>query len=168
MRDTSDPIELEGIDYGISEIKEADLVVGVFDNLDLGLMGRFDLLVKGKKYLKLFNKADIERPKSGFFDYVVSAKTGEGFDLFKEGLVSSFESREALDSTFLIRERHVKLFNACVESLRECLLKIESGFDLELVAEDLKIARSFLDEVVGLKTSDSLLGDIFSSFCIGK
>jgi len=36
------------------------------------------------------------------------------------------------------------------------------------VAEDLRLARGFLDEVVGIKTSDSLLGDIFSSFCIGK
>jgi tRNA modification GTPase len=52
--------------------------------------------------------------------------------------------------------------------LDACLLKIEGGLGLELVAEDMKIARSFLDEVVGLKTSDSLLGDIFSSFCIGK
>jgi tRNA modification GTPase len=39
---------------------------------------------------------------------------------------------------------------------------------LELVAEDLKLARQSLDNVVGIKTSDSLLGDIFSNFCIGK
>ena len=39
---------------------------------------------------------------------------------------------------------------------------------LELVAEDLKLARKSLDAIVGVKTSDSLLGDIFSSFCIGK
>ena len=168
LRDTSDPVESEGIDYGISEIKEADLVVIVFDSLDDGLIKRFDLLVKGKKCLRLFNKVDIQKPKPGFFDYVVSAKTGEGFNLFKEGLVSSFESSEVLDSTFLVRERHLKLFNGCVECLEDCLLKVESGSGLELVAEDLKLARSFLDQVVGLKTSDSLLGDIFSSFCIGK
>jgi tRNA modification GTPase len=159
---------VEGIDYGLSEIKEADLVVGIFDSIDEVLMGRFELLVQGKKYLKVFNKADIQKPKKDVFDYIVSAKTGEGFGLLKDGLASSFKLGEALDSTFLVRERHVKLFNDCVASLDACLLKIEGGLGLELVAEDMKIARSFLDEVVGLKTSDSLLGDIFSSFCIGK
>ena len=168
LRDTDDPVEAEGIDYGLSEIEEADLVVGIFDGIDEGLMNRFGLLVQDKKYLKVFNKADIQKPKKDAFDYIVSAKTGEGFGLLKEGLASSFKLSEALDSTFLVRERHVKLFNDCVTSLDECLLKIDGGLGLELVAEDLRIARSFLDDVVGLKTSDSLLGDIFSSFCIGK
>jgi len=168
LRDTDDPVEAEGIDYGLSEIEEADLVVGIFDGIDEGLMNRFGLLVQDKKYLKVFNKADIQKPKKDVFDYIVSAKTGEGFGLLKEGLASSFKLSEALDSTFLVRERHVKLFNDCVTSLDECLLKIDGGLGLELVAEDLRIARSFLDGVVGLKTSDSLLGDIFSSFCIGK
>lgn len=168
LRDTDDPVEAEGIDYGLSEIEEADLVVGIFDGIDEGLMNRFGLLVQDKKYLKVFNKADIQKPKKDVFDYIVSAKTGEGFGLLKEGLASSFKLSEALDSTFLVRERHVKLFNDCVTSLDECLLKIDGGLGLELVAEDLRIARSFLDDVVGLKTSDSLLGDIFSSFCIGK
>ena len=39
---------------------------------------------------------------------------------------------------------------------------------LELAAEDLRISRAYIGDVVGVKTSDSLLGDIFSSFCIGK
>ena len=168
LRDTDDPVEAEGIDYGLSEIEEADLVVGIFDGIDEGLMNRFGLLVQDKKYLKVFNKADIQKPKKDVFDYIVKEKTGEGFGLLKEGLASSFKLGEALDSTFLVRERHVKLFNDCVTSLDECLLKIDGGLGLELVAEDLRIARSFLDDVVGLKTSDSLLGDIFSSFCIGK
>ena len=39
---------------------------------------------------------------------------------------------------------------------------------MELAAEDLRISRAYIGDVVGVKTSDSLLGDIFSSFCIGK
>ena len=45
---------------------------------------------------------------------------------------------------------------------------LEQKTSLELVAEDLKNARSGFDELVGKKFSDSLLGDIFSSYCIGK
>ena len=60
------------------------------------------------------------------------------------------------------------LFRQVVSDLSyavEGLLKNET---LEIVAEDLKNARTNLDEVVGVKFSDSLLGDIFNSFCIGK
>jgi tRNA modification GTPase len=60
------------------------------------------------------------------------------------------------------------LFNSSLENLRNALLKIKNVEGLELVAEDLRLARKSLDDVVGVKTSDSLLGDIFSSFCIGK
>ena len=48
------------------------------------------------------------------------------------------------------------------------MVKLRSGADVELAAEDLRLARVALDEVVGAKTSDSLLGDIFNDFCIGK
>ena len=48
------------------------------------------------------------------------------------------------------------------------MLKRKKGEDLDLAAEDLRLARSDLDEVVGIKTADSLLGDIFNDFCIGK
>ena len=48
------------------------------------------------------------------------------------------------------------------------MFKLRAGEDVELAAEDLRLARVSLDEVVGVKTSDSLLGDIFKDFCIGK
>ena len=72
------------------------------------------------------------------------------------------------DYKYLIRDRHEKLFRMVVEDLQKALEGFESNTSLELVAEDLKNARAHLDEVVGIKFSDSLLGDIFGSFCIGK
>jgi tRNA modification GTPase len=45
---------------------------------------------------------------------------------------------------------------------------IQKEEGLEIAAEELKMAREYLDVVVGKKTSDQLLGDIFSNFCIGK
>ena len=67
-----------------------------------------------------------------------------------------------------MRDRHVVLFNDSVKALKKCLVVLESGEGLEIAAEELKISRNYLDAVVGEKTSDSLLGDIFSNFCIGK
>jgi tRNA modification GTPase len=67
-----------------------------------------------------------------------------------------------------VRDRHISLFKSSLENLEKAFLKIQNVEGLELVAEDLKLARQSLDGVVGIKTSDSLLGDIFSNFCIGK
>jgi tRNA modification GTPase len=69
---------------------------------------------------------------------------------------------------YLIKDRHEKLFRSVVKDLQKAIDGFKSNTSLELVAEDLKNARSHLDEVVGVKFSDSLLGDIFESFCIGK
>ena len=69
---------------------------------------------------------------------------------------------------FLVRDRHEVLFNKSVSDIELAVAGLLDNKPLELVAEDLKSARSNLDEVVGVKYSDSLLGDIFSSFCIGK
>ena len=73
-----------------------------------------------------------------------------------------------VDKEYFARSRHIKLFNEGLVYLEAAVVKLRSGADVELAAEDLRLARVALDEVVGAKTSDSLLGDIFNDFCIGK
>ena len=68
----------------------------------------------------------------------------------------------------MVRDRHENLFNETLVCLKKSLINIKKQDTFELAAEDLKLARSYLDQLVGKKYSDSLLGDIFSSFCIGK
>ena len=60
------------------------------------------------------------------------------------------------------------MFKSVVDALDQVLNNLNNGESIELVAEDLKIAMGFLDELVGRKFSDSLLGDIFNNYCIGK
>ena len=84
----------------------------------------------------------------------------------KEKIDENLENNK--NSQYLIRDRHVKLFNQVTKDLDIALKGLNDSKSLELVAEDLKNARSGLDEILGKKFSDSLLGDIFSSFCIGK
>ena len=69
---------------------------------------------------------------------------------------------------YLVRDRHIGLFQSSIKHLENALLKLSEDGGLELIAEDLKLARGDLNEIIGVKMSDSLLGDIFSSFCIGK
>jgi tRNA modification GTPase len=168
IRDTNDSVEAMGINQTKSEINNADVVVGVFDSPLDESVDYFKALIGDKNFIKVLNKIDLNKPKLGDFDCLISAKTGEGFDVFKKKIVSFFDNTSSDAATFLVRDRHVVLFNDSVKALKKCLVVLESGEGLEIAAEELKISRNYLDAVVGEKTSDSLLGDIFSNFCIGK
>ena len=109
-----------------------------------------------------------------YIDRIKSADINFGDFNFGSGAITrsmNFNERNKKnnkDSQYLIRDRHVKLFNQITKDLDIALKGLNDSKSLELVAEDLKNARSGLDEILGKKFSDSLLGDIFSSFCIGK
>ena len=168
IRNTEDEIESRGINLALGQINNADVVVGIFDSFNKDEMKKFSNLVHSKKYIKVYNKLDLGGPAVDVFDCLVSAKTGEGFGKLKNVLADAFRVSEQSDYSYMVRDRHISLFNSSLESLKEAVIKIENVEGLELVAEDLKLARKSLDAIVGVKTSDSLLGDIFSSFCIGK
>ena len=70
--------------------------------------------------------------------------------------------------TFIIRERHLVLFESALSALDACIDKISKESDVDLAAEDLKMIRSCFNEFLGIKYPDELLGDIFKDFCIGK
>ena len=106
--------------------------------------------------------------RDGVFDCMVSAKTGEGFDSLKKLISKAFNSDISGDYMYLVRDRHIRLFQSSISHLENALYKLNEGGGLELIAEDLRLARNDLNEIIGVKMSDSLLGDIFSSFCIGK
>ena len=168
IRETDDLIEAKGIDLGISEISKADVVVGIFDSSDVAVINSFRKISAKSIFLTVFNKIDLSETDTQLFDCCVSAKTGEGFDDFKKVLSNAFKNNHVADYDYLVRERHIDLFNKTIVSLKDAEKKLLSNDSMELAAEDLKISRFYIGDVVGIKTSDSLLGDIFSSFCIGK
>ena len=170
IRETEDVIEKKGIETSIKKISDADLVLGVFEEKDASLVSSFKKMCDKDSFFIIQNKIDINSSDTSFFDCCVSAKTGEGFNSLKNLVVSFFErnKKNSKDSQYLIRDRHVKLFSQVTKDLDIASKGLNDSKSLELVAEDLKNARSGLDEILGKKFSDSLLGDIFSSFCIGK
>ena len=170
IRETEDVIEKKGIETSIKKISDADLVLGVFEKKDASLVSNFKKMCDKGSFFIIQNKIDTNSADTSFFDCCVSAKTGEGFNSLKNLVVSFFErnKKNNKNSQYLIRNRHVKLFNQVTKDLDIALKGLNDSKSLELVAEDLKNARSGLDEILGKKFSDSLLGDIFSSFCIGK
>jgi len=121
------------------------------------------------KFLSIQNKIDINKADVKKYDCCVSAKTGDGFKELKQKISAFFNADDIKNEmNFLVRDRHVKIFMSVTENLDRAIQGLNDKKTLELVAEDLKNARSDLDELIGKKFSDSLIGDIFSNFCIGK
>ena len=168
LRETDDSIEAKGINYTKNEITNADVVVGVFDSSTVNLVNEFESIIGDKPFLKILNKIDLDYKDSEGFDCKISAKTGEGFEELKKKITGCFQNSDEKNGTFLVRDRHINLFESASFSIRKALVVIQKEEGLEIAAEELKMAREYLDVVVGKKTSDQLLGDIFSNFCIGK
>lgn len=169
IRDTADEVEKRGIGLTMVEIEKADVVVGVFDFLSRGRLLEISNLVGDKNFISVLNKSDtgLDNDFQGF-DLFVSAKTGDGMVELKKKISSYSQTERLSEHKYFARTRHIKLFNSGLAFLEAAMFKLRAGEDVELAAEDLRLARVSLDEVVGVKTSDSLLGDIFKDFCIGK
>ena len=168
IRSTTDKIESRGIDFTVDGINDADVVVAVFENNKLDLLNELDHKLKTKKVISVLNKIDLGGHVDDVFDSRVSAKTGEGFDRLKNLIRDAFGENYKKDSVYLVRDRHIKLFGICLAGLNKALKILQNNKEMEIAAEELKHSRSCLDDLVGRKTSDDVLGDIFSSFCIGK
>jgi len=176
LRETGDIIEKEGIRRAWDEIKQCDQVLLVTEssipNRDLETHF-LEQLPENTKVIIIRNKIDISghKPeiKQGTINEVwLSVKTGAGIDLLKGYLKESMGFHATEAGIFSARRRHLD----ALERARECIKKgthqLEHGKAGELLAEELRQAQQALSEITGEFTSDDLLGEIFSSFCIGK
>ena len=169
VRDTEDLIEEAGINISFSEIKNSDLVVLVFDSETKDSVSFFKDLLGENECLLVYNKIDLSDERPEGFDLFVSAIKMDGLNDLRKLLDKKLSnSKSEPDLSYLVRERHVDIFSEVSSRLALVSTSIESNESLDVIAENLKTCRDLLAEVVGIKTSAQLLGEIFSSFCIGK
>lgn len=160
MRETEDRIEAIGIARARQRGSAADLriiiLLGADEPLPVELLPE-DIVVIGKSDLVQTGGAR-----------AISAKTGQGIDeLVTE--IGNILSRRVSGSGSLIRERHRLLVERAVMALETALDGLQGGMDrIELVAEDVRRAIRGLDQLIGRVGVEDILGEIFSSFCIGK
>jgi tRNA modification GTPase len=162
-----------GIERTWREIERADVVVLLVDaRVGLGDADRAILsqLPAHLARLTVYNKIDLaaplidSQPTGNVAAIALSAKTGEGVDLLRRELLRIVGWHPAED-VFIARERHLRALaetRRCIEVGRERLPQ------LELFAEELRLAQSSLSTITGEFTADDLLGEIFGRFCIGK
>lgn len=118
--------------------------------------------------LKVFNKADLMKDmpdaqrEEGIY---ISAKTGEGIEPFRDKLLELIGWNNRESGAFIARERHLIALNLARIHLDRASSQVNMP---ELFAEELRLAQQALSSITGRFTADDLLGEIFSSFCIGK
>ena len=99
-------------------------------------------------------------------DFVgVSAKCGDGINELEDKILREVSQRaDVYTGPVLTRERHVASLRDCLS----CLKRYKEASELELAAEDLRLAMRELGEITGHIGVEEVLGNIFGEFCIGK
>ena len=173
LRESPDTVEREGIRRAWAAIRSADrLLLLVDDRLGVGRPEAevMENLPEGVGCTLVRNKIDLSGSEAGLrsADEVnISARTGAGLEALRSHLkeLMGYGQGEGL---FLARRRHLDSLHRTGEAVDAALAGLRQGRSPELVAEDLRLAQAALGEITGVLSSDDLLGEIFSSFCIGK
>ena len=177
LRETDDPIEKFGIEKTWSSLEKGHMALflveaskGITD-YEKSILAR---LPRDIKRIWIFNKIDLFNgaPKIEQLDndqiVYMSAKTGEGLDLLKQAILNEVgfkKNLEGSENKFIARKRHLEALEIVNQSLQNAQFNLASP---ELIAEELTIAQKYLSSITGEFSSDDLLGEIFSQFCIGK
>ena len=181
IRETKDKIEKIGIERAKAKIEEADIVIFVFD-VSVGLTDE-DLkiyeqvkdknpIVVGNKIDLLKNKENLDKLKEKYYFkniIFVSSKTNLNLNLLEEEIFKRLGLLEEQDREVYINLRHYNLLKNSKEKLEYILENLEELIEhKELLMLNIREAQNYLEEIVGLITTEDILGNIFQNFCIGK
>ncbi|HED13217.1 MAG TPA: tRNA uridine-5-carboxymethylaminomethyl(34) synthesis GTPase MnmE [Gammaproteobacteria bacterium] len=171
-------IEREGIRRAEQAIDTADVVLQVIDDSPGADKSTWNSTppslqtTTGCRLIQVYNKIDLSGRVAGLMTsdsgkVAVSALTGAGLKDLKALITINANQFPVQGAPFLARRRHLEAMKealACVQ----CAQRVIADNTPELVAEDLRLAQNALGRITGAVSSDDLLGEIFSSFCIGK
>ena len=163
--DPEGPIEEEGIQRSKEAIKKSNLSLLVQDATAVQV---FDVGLGD--FLTVMNKSDLLEGKFSNEDntFYLSCSTGKGVEELIKALIAKLGIDRGEETVFLSRQRHEISLRSGGLFLEEAIMSLSEGQVLELVAESLRSAHSALGDILRPMSSDDLLGEIFSDFCIGK
>ncbi len=179
LRESPDQVEKIGIERAWREIERADRILLMIDSTDqdqTDVEAHWPEFFKGhtnKKLTVIFNKIDKKEPKLlgtnvKYQKISISAKKGVGLDELKAHLKQVMGFKGTPEGGFSARRRHIDALEKSLTALLTGKKQLEDNAAGELLAEDLRLSQEYLSEITGSYTPDNLLGEIFSSFCIGK
>jgi len=175
IREGAEEIEAMGIERSLEKIEQATIVLCLADGSDEDSLSEVSTWVNDlnethpeKKILMIVNKSDL-----GSLDtskgIQVSAKNGENIDVLKSTLVDQVQGDFNLVSdTIVSNARHYDALVRTAEALEKANNGLDSGVTGDFIAMDIRQAMFELGQITGDISTDDLLGNIFSKFCIGK
>ena len=170
IRDTKNEVEKKGISLALGKSKEADLNIVVIDNSLKSINNVIKKMIN-KDTIVLLNKSDVVGKQNHKFDadtVLASVKENKNIDSLINKIKEKLSKKFTSNNTVLItRERHRVKLNQCLKEIDNFLEK-DQNKDLELAAEDLRMATRHLGSIVGKVDVEEILGSIFKDFCIGK
>ncbi len=176
IRSTQNKLERMGIERSMQAAEKAKIILLLtesnqpFPDIDF----RDDQIV-----LQVINKCDMTLPSSSYLYhrqpdsrlFHISAANGDGLDLLRNALVKEVSLPTNLDDTHAIvtNVRHYNALKQALKALRRSKKAFATQTPTDLVAEDLRACLHHLGEITGSEiTSEDVLHNIFSSFCVGK
>lgn len=188
LRETSDTIEAIGVERAKDHIFNARILLYVYDQLDTNpkeiiadlkkfnreqltiilVQNKCDLLNDSTKNQFLEELESLRREEYAPMLIPISLKDHNSLISLKKSLVNEINDRPTLGNSVVSNTRHFQLLGKALE----CIVLVQKGLDNkisgDLLAIDLRETIHHLGEITGEITTDDLLGNIFSSFCIGK
>lgn len=166
---TVDEVERLGIERSWRAIDNADLVLLLVDLSKKDNLRLKPLLEKrvGKKLFIVGNKSDLD--SSSLIDFKISAKNGLGLSELRSKIKEFLIPKDNSNTSLMITtERHLNCLELSNQFIDQSIEAIKIKQPPELVAFEVRAALTALNDIIGVTTSDEILGRVFSKFCIGK
>lgn len=175
IRRTDDIVETMGIERTFQTIAKADVILWVIDAQDSkDVLKELEQQMRqhcdSKKLICVFNKTDLQTPQfipKGIDTVSISAKKNIGIEKLRDLLKVSTDIAPAED-VIVSNIRHYEALCEARTSLKRAQSGLINHLSGEFVSQDLRACIQSLSEIVGDITSQSVLNNIFSHFCIGK
>ena len=177
LRKATDRIEAIGVERTMQQMEKASLIIYLFDasEIDLSVISE-QILDFTVPYLLVGNKVDkLSLDKKTAFDTAysdiiwISASENQNIEILKDILVKKVKTKEIkTGDTVVTNLRHFQHLSQTNEALENVLEGLNQSITGDFLAQDIRFALHHLGEITGQITTDDLLANIFSRFCIGK
>lgn len=177
IRETYDIVERIGVDKSIEVLKDADLVIYVFNNNEKISNQELELLnsIENVKKIVFINKNDLKSNIDHNLinnNIIISGNTinSDGLDELKNKIIELFNINEikSKNYNYLSNARQIALVKESVRAIENAIESVKNTMPLEMIAVDIDEAYELLGEIIGSTYKDELLDELFSKFCLGK
>ena len=179
IREASDEIERIGVERTLKEVNKSNILLYVYDaaalsstevTSDIQKLERegLDILLIANKVDQLSTGTVLPTSASKYTTVSISAKEKSGLDTLLKALTLSVNALSSESDTIVVNARHYEAFSKALEDIKKVECGLSQHIPGDLLAMDIRSAIRNLASITGEISTDDLLGNIFSRFCIGK